>query len=117
MRARDSVGYFSMIQRFKLGRIYMREHPDFQFGSAEFPMPEIVVGRYAPLARPTLDSLRMKATEHGSSGCAIEKGLNGLKWVRGLRRTPNQIDRDVLTVFHRGNLEGCPDQSAYSTLS
>jgi hypothetical protein len=66
-------------------RIYMREHPDFQFGSAELPMPEIMIGRYAPLARPTLDGLRMKAPEDGGGACAIEKRFNGLMWSSGCR--------------------------------
>jgi hypothetical protein len=57
----------------------MREHPDFQLGSAEFPMPEIMIGGYAPLAGPTLDGLRMKAPEDGGGTCAIEKRLDGLK--------------------------------------
>jgi len=64
-------------------RIYMREHPDFQLGGAEFPMPEIMIGGYAPLSCPTLDGLWMKATEDGGSPCAIEKGFNGLKWTGG----------------------------------
>jgi len=64
-------------------RIYMREHPDFQLGGAEFPMPEIMIGRYAPLARPTLDGLRMEPSENGGSAYTIEKGFNGLKWIGG----------------------------------
>ena len=43
-------------------------------------MPEIMIGGYASLARPTLDGLRMKAPEDSGSGCAIEKGFNGWKW-------------------------------------
>jgi hypothetical protein len=31
--------------------------------------------------------------------------------------TSNQIDRDALSVFQRGNLEGCPDQCVNLTLS
>jgi hypothetical protein len=57
----------------------MREHPDFQLGSAEFPMPEIMIGGYAPLACPALDCLWMKAPEDGGSAYAIEKRLRGLK--------------------------------------
>jgi hypothetical protein len=57
----------------------MREHPDFQLGSAEFPMPEIMIGGYAPLAGPALDGLRMKATQDHSSAYTIEKRFNGLK--------------------------------------
>jgi hypothetical protein len=61
----------------------MTEHPDFQLGSAEFPMPRIMIGGYAPLACPTLDGLRMKAPEDGGSACAIEKPFNSLKWTSG----------------------------------
>jgi hypothetical protein len=57
----------------------MSEHPNFQLRSAEFPMPEIMIGGYAPLACPPLDGLRMKATEDGGSACAIEKRFRGLK--------------------------------------
>jgi hypothetical protein len=64
-------------------RIYMREHPDFQLGGAEFPMPKIVIGGYAPLACPTLDGLWMKASEDGGSSGAIEKRFDGLKWTGG----------------------------------
>jgi len=61
----------------------MREHPDFQLRSAEFPMPEIMIGRYAPLSCPTLDGFRMKAPEDGGSVYAIEKRFRGLKQSRG----------------------------------
>ena len=74
-------------------RIYMREHPDFQLGGAEFPMPEIMIGGYAPLSCPTLDGLWMKATEDGGSPCAIEKGFNadaGLNRSRGVDCLPPQ---------------------------
>jgi len=64
-------------------RIYMSEHPDFQLGGAEFPMPEIMIGRYAALSCPPLDRLRMKAPEDGGSACTIEKRFNGLKWTGG----------------------------------
>ena len=36
---------------------------------------------------------------------------------RWLRRTASRIDRDELAVFRYRNLEGCPVQSVYSTLS
>jgi len=61
----------------------MREDPDFQLGSAELPMPEIVIGGYAPLSCPAFDGLRMKAPKDGGSGSAIEKGFNSLKWTSG----------------------------------
>ena len=61
----------------------MREHPDFQLGSAEFPMPEIMIGGYAALSSPALDGLWMKASEDGGSPCAIEKRFNGLKLPSG----------------------------------
>jgi len=61
----------------------MRGHPDFQFRSTEFPMPGIMIGRYAPLACPTLDGLRIKAPEDGGSACAIEKWFNSLKRAGG----------------------------------
>ncbi len=41
-------------------------------------MPEIMIGGYAPLAGPTLDCFRMKATEDNSGASAIEKRFNGL---------------------------------------
>jgi hypothetical protein len=36
-------------------------------------MPEIMIGGYAPLARPALDCLWMEAPEDGGSSYAIEK--------------------------------------------
>jgi hypothetical protein len=67
-------------------RIYMREHPDFQLGGAEFPMPKIMIGGYAPLSCPTLDGLRMKAPEDDGCPCTIEKRFNGLKLPSGCAR-------------------------------
>ena len=61
----------------------MREHPDFQLGSAEFPMPEIMIGGYAPLAGPALYCLWMEAPEDGGSSYAIEKRFNSLRWSSG----------------------------------
>jgi hypothetical protein len=61
----------------------MREDPDFQLGSAELPMSEIMIGGYAPLACPTFDGLWMKASEHGCSARAIEKRLNDAKLTCG----------------------------------
>src|SRR2546427_11977576 len=62
-------------------RLYMRTHPDFQIRNTESPMPKITIGRYASLARPSLDSLRMKPSEDGGSGGAVEKGLSSLMWL------------------------------------
>jgi len=64
-------------------RIYMREHPDFQLGSAELPMPKKMISGYASLSSPALDGLWMKASEDGSSSSAIEKRFNGLKLPSG----------------------------------
>jgi len=57
----------------------MREHPEFQLGSAEFPMPEIVIGGYAALPCPALYCLWMNAPEDGGSAYAVEKRFRGLK--------------------------------------
>jgi len=57
----------------------MREHPEFQLGSAEFPMPEIVIGGYAALPCPALYCLWMKAPKDGGSAYAVEKRFRGLK--------------------------------------
>ena len=46
-------------------------------------MPEIMIGRYAPLARPTLDGLRMEAAKDSRRADAIDKWFNGLKWASG----------------------------------
>src|SRR2546425_5322971 len=62
-------------------RLYMRTHPDFQIRNTESPMPKITIGRYASLARPSLDSLRMKPSEDGGSGGAVEKRLSSLMWL------------------------------------
>ena len=58
----------------------MRMYPNLQFGSTEFPMSKIVIGGYAPLPRPTLDSLRVKTPEDGSGACAIEKRFKSLSF-------------------------------------
>jgi len=72
----------------------MRENPEFQLGSAEFPSPEIMIGGYAPLACSAPDSLRMKAPGDGGSGGALEKRFNGLNWTAALgRRRIKSIER------------------------
>ncbi len=63
-------------------------------------MPEIMIGGYAPLACPALDGLRMKATQDGGSGCAIEKRFNGLKLPSGCAKESLTDSHFDLCVWH-----------------